>query len=157
MRVSKRFPMAVHSLLYIAVVSPKKRVTSIMVGNSVGANAVTIRGLFLDLSSNGLLKTAAGKNGGVSLGREPNEITLWDIYEAAETDDVEEIFKMYEGNGDCPVGKNIYQILYPHVTSAVEAMKKDMQKVTVETLLVDLKSELVNTSIPINNKNNIIK
>ncbi len=142
MRVSKRFPMAVHSLLYIAVASPMKRVTSKMVGNSVGANAVTIRGLFLDLSASGLLETAAGKNGGVSLKKAPNEITLWNIYEAVETDDVEEIFKMYEGNGDCPVGKNIYQVLYPHVTSAVDAMKADMEKVTIETLLGDLKDKL---------------
>ncbi|MCD7840310.1 MAG: Rrf2 family transcriptional regulator [Erysipelotrichaceae bacterium] len=146
MRVSKRFPMAVHSLLYIAVASPMKRVTSKMVGNSIGANAVTIRGLFLDLTANGLIETAAGKNGGVSLGKAPNEITLWDIYEAVETDDVEEIFKMYEGNGDCPVGKNIYQVLYPHVASAVDAMKTDMEKVTIETLLGDLKNKLPSLS-----------
>ncbi len=149
MRVSKKFPMAIHSLLYIAIASPIKRVTSTMVGDSIGANAVTIRNLFLDLSANGLLKASAGKNGGVNLGKAPNEITLWDVYEAVETDDVEEIFKMYEGNGQCPVGKNIYQILYPHMTSAVSAMKADMEKVTIETLLLELKNKLPDTPISI--------
>jgi len=50
MRVSKRFPMAVHSVLFVAVHSPIRRVTSTLVAESIEANPVTIRTLFLDLS-----------------------------------------------------------------------------------------------------------
>ncbi|MCD8121027.1 MAG: Rrf2 family transcriptional regulator, partial [Clostridiales bacterium] len=77
MRVSKRFPLAVHSLLFVAVLSPKKRVTSTLVAESTGANAITVRNLFLELSDSGLLIATAGKNGGVQLAREPQNITLW--------------------------------------------------------------------------------
>ena len=144
MRVSKRFPTAVHSLLYVAILSPKRRVTSTLVSESTGTNAVAIRNIFLDLSKNGLLTASAGKNGGVRLAREPKDINLWDIYQAVETNDVEEIFKLHETDSDCPVGKNIYQVLYPHMASAVDAMKANMEQVTLETLLNDLKSLLKN-------------
>ncbi|MCD7829611.1 MAG: Rrf2 family transcriptional regulator [Clostridiales bacterium] len=142
MRVSKKFPTAVHALLYVAVLSPKRRVTSTLVAESTGSNAVTIRNLFLDLSKNGLLTASAGKNGGVHLAREPKNITLWDVYQAVETNDVEEIFKLHETDSDCPVGKNIYQILYPHMLAAVTAMKGSMEQVTLATLLEELESLL---------------
>ncbi|MCD7866583.1 MAG: Rrf2 family transcriptional regulator [Clostridiales bacterium] len=139
MRVSKRFPLAVHSLLFVAVLSPKRRVTSTLVADSTESNPVTVRNIFLNLSENGLLVAAAGKNGGVRLAREPKDITLWDIYQAVETNDVEEIFKLHETDSDCPVGKNFYHILYPHMASAVNAMKTDMEQVTLETLADELK------------------
>ncbi len=142
MRVSKRFPLAVHSLLFVAVLSPKKRVTSTLVAESTDSNPVVVRNIFLKLSENGLLVAAAGKNGGVRLAIEPKDITLWDIYQAVETNDVEEIFKLHETNSDCPVGKNFYQILYPHMASAVNAMKTDMEQVTLETLIDELKNLL---------------
>ncbi|MCD7796855.1 MAG: Rrf2 family transcriptional regulator [Clostridiales bacterium] len=139
MRVSKRFPLAVHSLLFVAVLSPKKRVTSILVAQSTESNPVTVRNIFLELSEKELLIASAGKNGGVRLAKAPNEITLWDIYQAVESNDVEEIFKLHETNSDCLVGRNFYQILYPHMESAVNAMKADMEQVTLETLIDELK------------------
>lgn len=139
MRVSKRFPMAIHSLLYVAILSPQMRITSSLVADSIGSNPVIVRNLFLDLSKNGLIITSAGKNGGVTLAKEPKDISLWDIYEAVETNNVEEIFKIYEGNSDCPVGKNIYQLLYPHMESAIDAMKANMEQVTIDSLLNELK------------------
>ncbi|MCD8131829.1 MAG: Rrf2 family transcriptional regulator [Lachnospiraceae bacterium] len=142
MRVSKRFPLAVHCLLFVAVLSPKKRVTSTLVAESTGANAVTVRNLFLELADSDLLVATAGKNGGVHLAREPKDITLLDIYQAVETPDADEIFKMYEGSDDCPIGGNFYQILHPHMVSAVNAMKAELEQVTLETLKEELQSLL---------------
>lgn len=146
MRVSKRFPLAVHALLFVAVLSPKARVTSTLVAKSTDSNPVTVRNIFLKLSESGLQVTAAGKNGGVNLAKEPKDITLWDIYQATETENVEEIFKFHEAESDnsCPVARNFYQILYPHMESAVNAMKTDMEQVTLETLIHELKCLLQN-------------
>lgn len=139
MRVSKRYPLAVHCLLFVAVLSPNKRVTSALVAESTESNPVTVRNIFLDLSEKGLLAASAGKNGGVRLAREPEDINLWDIYQAVETNNVEEIFKLHETDSDCPVAKNFYRILYPHMVSAVDAMKESMEQVTLETLIDELK------------------
>ncbi len=142
MRVSKRFPLAVHSLLFVAVVSPMRRVTSNLVAESTSSNPVTVRNIFLKLSEKNLLIATAGKNGGVRLAREPKEISLWDIYQAVEIDDVEEIFKLQEAESDCPIAKNFYQILHPHMVSAVNAMKAEMEVVSLETLIEELKPKI---------------
>ncbi|MCD7728237.1 MAG: Rrf2 family transcriptional regulator [Ruminococcus sp.] len=101
--------------------------------------------MFLNLSDSGLLIASAGKNGGVHLAREPKDITLWDIYESVELKDVNKIFNMYEGSDTCPVGKNFYQILHPHMVAASNGMKAEMEKVTLETLMSELK-EMLKTS-----------
>lgn len=61
MRVSKKFPLAVHSLLFVAVLSPKKRVTSTLVAESTETNPVTVRNIFLTLEEHGFLIATAGK------------------------------------------------------------------------------------------------
>lgn len=139
MRVSKKFPLAVHSLLFVAVLSPKKWVTSTLVAESTETNPVTVRNIFLTLEEHGFLIATAGKNGGVCLAKEPKDITLWDVYLAVETNEVEEIFKLHEMDSDCPVGKNIFQLLYLHMLDAVTAMKNSMEQVTLETLVDELK------------------
>ena len=146
MRVSKRFPLAVHCLLFAAVLSPKQRVTSALVAQSTNSNPVTVRNIFLKLSESGLLNASAGKNGGVHLARQPQEITLWDIYQAVELEDTERIFNMYEGNDGCPVGRNFYRVLHPHMVSAARAIEKDMEQVTLEALITELKELLKNSA-----------
>ncbi len=61
MCVSKRFPLAVHALLFVAVLSPKTHVTSTLVAKSTDSNPVTVRNIFLKLSESGLQVTATGK------------------------------------------------------------------------------------------------
>ncbi|MCD8307513.1 MAG: Rrf2 family transcriptional regulator [Clostridia bacterium] len=139
MRASKRFPTAVHALLFVAVLSPKKRVTSSLAAESAGSNPVIIRNIFLDLSRCGLIAAAPGKNGGVVLAKDAKEITLWDIYEAVEPNDAEEIFSIHDDDAsETPIGKNFYRILYPHMEEAVSAMKASMEQVTLDTLKAEL-------------------
>lgn len=142
MRVSKRFPLAVHTLLFVAVLSPKRRVTSALVAESTRANSVTVRNIFLKLAEAGIVVTEAGKNGGVKLARSAESISLWDIYQAVETNDAEEIFKLHETESDCPVGKNLYTVLYPHVSEAINVMAEEMGKVTLSSLIDELKDLL---------------
>ncbi|MCD8294562.1 MAG: Rrf2 family transcriptional regulator [Clostridia bacterium] len=138
MRASKRFSTAVHALLFVAVLSPRKRVTSSLVAESAGANPVIIRNVFLDLAKCGLIETLPGKNGGAVLAKAPEDISLWDIYQAVEPDDAEEIFKIHDEESNSPIGRNFYCILYPHMDAAVSAMKDSMAQVSLKTLLNEL-------------------
>ncbi len=144
MRVSQRFPIAVHSMLFIACYGKEKNVTSTVVAQSTGANAVIIRNLFSDLKDSGLLNVSSGKNGGACLARDMKDITLWDIYSAVETDDIDEIFRFHESNKSCPVGRNIYAIMCMHTAAAVDAMKAEFEHVTLADLLMELKEKLQN-------------
>lgn len=138
MRVSKKFPIAVHSLLIMSRFENTEKATSAVIAQSTGANAVIIRNIFISLKEHGLIQSATGKNGGVCLARDARDISLWDVYNAVETDDIDEIFKFHEGSGSCAVGKNIYQLMHPHMSDALAAMKNELQRVTIDTLQSEL-------------------
>lgn len=138
MRVSKKFPIAVHSLLIMAQFGNTEKATSAQIAQSTGANAVIIRNIFVALKAHGLIQSATGKNGGVCLARDGKDISLWDVYSAVETDDIDEIFKFHEGSGGCAVGKNIYQLMLPHMNDALRAMREELQRVSIDTLRSEL-------------------
>lgn len=143
MRVSKKFPIAVHTVMLIAYLSEMGKVTSDMIAQSTGTNAVIVRNIFSDLKAGGLIHASAGKSGGVALAKEREAINLWDIYCAVETDDAGEIFKFHEGaSAFCPVGRNIYQLLYPHAEDAVNAMKRELERITLSGLIEELNQTL---------------
>ena len=137
MRVSTQFPIAFHALMMIAYFKGT-RVTSDMVAGSVGCNAVTIRNIFIKLKKAGLLSVKAG-TGGTALGKLAEDITLWDIYAAVESDDADEIFKIHSNtSGNCPIGSKVRSLLSPHLDSAVAAMKAELSKVTLSQLIDEL-------------------
>ncbi len=142
MRVSQRFPIAVHSMLFIACAGQGQKVTSTHVAESTGANPVIIRTLFSQLKEKGLLLVSSGKSGGARLARELKDITLWDIYSAVEPENHEEIFRFHEANPSCPVGRNIYSVMYRHTAAAIGAMRAEFEAVTLAELLAELKESL---------------
>ncbi len=142
MRVSQRFPIAVHSMLFIACFGHGENVASTLVAESTGANAVIIRNLFSELKEKGLLIVSSGKNGGARLARDISEITMWDIYSAVETDETDEIFKFHDANKSCPIGRNIYSVMYTHTVAAIDAMRAEFESVTLADLITELNDTL---------------
>lgn len=138
MRVSTRFPIAVHTLLMISAFSGQRKVNSDFVSKSTGINAVIIRNIFTQLKKASLISVSPGP-GGTTLAKNPEEISLWDIYAAVETERVEDIFKFHENLSPyCPIGSNIYELLYSHLDDAVKALKEELSGVA----LADLTNEL---------------
>jgi len=143
MRVSTRFPVAVHALMMITALSKEKKVTSELISESTGVNAVIIRKIFLNLKDAGLISVSPGP-GGAKLSKSPDKITLWDIYMAAETENIHEIFKFHNNRSPhCPIGVNIYEILYSHLDKAIYALKKELSGVTLSQLLEELNNRLL--------------
>ena len=137
MRVNTQFPIAFHALMMIARFK-EARVTSDMIAQSAGCNAVTIRNIFVKLRKAGLLSVKTG-TGGTALGRSAEDITLWDIFSAVESDKADEIFKIHpNSSGSCPVGGNVRSLLSPHLDNTVQAMKVQLSKVSLRQLLDEL-------------------
>ena len=137
MRVNTQFPIAFHALMMIACFK-EARVTSDMIAQSAGCNAVTIRNIFVKLRKAGLLSVKTG-TGGTALGRPAEDITLWDIYTAVEVDQADEIFKIHaNSSGACPVGGQVRSLLSPHLNNAVQAMKAELSKTSLRQLLDEL-------------------
>ena len=90
------------------------------------------------LKKAGLIKVARGP-GGIEVTRPLSEISFLDVYEAIETENKTDIFRFHESpNPECPVGRNIHNLLDGKLTAIQTAMKNEMRKYTIG----DLSSEL---------------
>ena len=137
MKLSSRFTVAVHTLLVIHVFGQKEKVTSEFIAASVNVNPVVIRRALQTLKAAGMVEVKAG-SGGASLAKDLKEITLYDVYRAADC--VEgSLFHFHEDpNPACPVGRNIHAVLDAHLADAQAAMENELKKVTLADLTAEL-------------------
>lgn len=148
MRVSTRFPIAVHALMMISALSGQRKVNSDFVSESTGVNAVIIRNIFIQLKKASLISVSPGP-GGTTLAKSPEQISLWDIYVAVEVERTEDIFKFHENiSPNCPIGSNIYELLFSHLDDAVMALKKELSGVTIADLINELHQRVPNLPSP---------
>lgn len=134
MRMSSKFTISVQMLMLVAVVKNQK-VTSDMMSKSTGANPVMIRQLFGKLKDAGILNVSAGR-GATTLARSPEDISLWDIYNAVEGYNANELFKFHpEVSKECQIGRFFGEVLGVHLDEAVQAMGAKMSKVSLAQLI----------------------
>lgn len=133
MQISTRFSMAVHTLLCIAYFTPKERVTSSFVAQSVNANPVVIRRVFGQLKEAGLITVEMGI-GGAKLARPADTITLLDVFRAVESVDGN-LFNFHaDPNPECPVGHNIHAVLDGELADAQRALEDRLARTTLADL-----------------------
>ncbi|MCR1975432.1 Rrf2 family transcriptional regulator [Clostridium sporogenes] len=138
MRISTKFPIAVHSLIMIAALSDKKKITSEVISESTGVNAVIIRNIFKSLKQANMISVSPGP-GGTTLARNPDSITLWDILTAVELMETDDVFKFHQRvRENCPIGGNIYVLLKTHLDSSVDALKNELSSVTLSMIVNEL-------------------
>src|SRR3954469_1468273 len=128
--ISSRVAVAVHVLAYMAW-KRSEAVTSERIAASVNTNPVVVRRIVGALRNAGMVTVQPGVGGGASLAREPEEITLLDVYRAVE--DGEELFSLHssEPSRSCNVGGNIRDVLRPIFCTAHRAMESVLAGVTI--------------------------
>lgn len=136
MQYSSRLPVAVHILLAIVEFEGKEKTTSTFLAGSVNVNPVIIRNTLGQLKTAGLVTVKAGE-GGASLAKDPKDITLMDVFNAVEKEEL--LFHFHENpNPECPVGKNVHAVLDRRLFSIQEAMQKQMRSITLQDLIDDM-------------------
>ena len=140
MQFSSRLPIAVHILLAIIEFEGKEKATSTFLAGSVNVNPVIIRNTLGQLKTAGLVTVKIGE-GGAFLAKKPKDITLMDIFDAVEKE--EALFHFHENpNPECPVGKNVHAVLDRRLFSIQEAMQEQMDSITLQDLIDDMKGML---------------
>ena len=139
MQFSFRLPVATHILLCIERFKDEYKTTSTFLASSVNVNPVIIRKTLGQLKAAGLVEVAAGV-GGAKLTKSPEDITLWDVFQAVEED--EDLFHFQENpNPACPVGRNIHGVLGDRLEEVRQHMLADFKKVTLADLLESIKAK----------------
>lgn len=73
--------------------------------------------------------------GGITPTRPLSEITFYDVYKAVDPIEDDELFHFHENpNPDCPVGRNIHNLLNDKLDAIQKAMEDEMKKYTIEDL-----------------------
>jgi Rrf2 family protein len=136
MSANSRLTIAVHALAWMALARERGQelMTSEQVAASVNTNAVIIRRSLGDLHRAGLVHVRRGAGAGWSLAREPNEITLLDVYDAVED---EPLFAMHrtEPNLECPVGRGIRPALGEVYGDIDQALRRELGRTSVADVL----------------------
>ncbi|MDF2958326.1 MAG: Rrf2 family transcriptional regulator [Paenibacillus sp.] len=135
-KISNRFSIAVHILSLISLSTTP--CTSDYIAGSVNTNPVIIRRIIGSLKKAGLVHVKAGI-GGTYLRKEPDDITLLDVYRAVEVVEKGDLFNFHDHpNPDCPIGANIESVLRTNMLEAQHAMENQLARVTLKQLVTEL-------------------
>ena len=128
--ISSRVAVAVHVLAYLAWRSEGPS-TSEQIAASVNTNPVVVRRIVGALRNAGMVSVQPGVGGGAVLARQPDDITLLDVYRAVE--EGSELFSLHAQppSRDCSVGANIVEVLQGVFVRAHSAMEAVLAGVTV--------------------------
>jgi len=138
MQISSRFTIALHVLACITRFSNQAKVTSAFLAVSVNTNAVIIRNILLQLKAAGLIRVDRG-TGGTYLKQPADEISLLDVYRAVEPLENGKLFRFHENpNPDCPVGRNIREVLDGRLSAVQEVMELKLRSMSLADIMSDL-------------------
>ena len=136
---SQRFPVAAHTLAYLAhrnAYSREQAVSSSVLAASIPTNPVVIRRMTTQLAKAGLLATCSGVAGGAWLLRRPETITLEDVLHAVNG--CAHLGSAPVGAKGCPVSQAIPRQINAAMKLADEAACASLSTVTVADLLKEV-------------------
>jgi len=100
-----RFATAIHILTLLAK-DPQEWLTSDWIAGSINVNPVIVRKELINLKKSGLIESRQGKEGGVRIAKNPEQINIFEIYESVKNTEV--LGKKNQNpNPLCNVGKDI--------------------------------------------------
>lgn len=137
MQISSRFTIALHIFACIDTFREEYKLTSDFLAASVNVNPVVIRRLLQQLKAAGLVNVTRG-SGGAEIAKPLDEITMLDVYHAVDCVDEGVLFHFHENpNQQCPVGRNMHNVLDEKLENIQKAMELEMQKTTLADMLAD--------------------
>ncbi|BBO00093.1 Rrf2 family transcriptional regulator [Sporolactobacillus terrae] len=130
--INTRVAVAIHTMALIAS-RPNDDLPSDDIAASVNTNPVVIRRILGMLKRAGLIRTTAGK-AGASLTRDPEKISLLDVFHAVEPNG--SLFAVHDNpNVHCPVGKGIRTVLDEAFGAAQHALENKLSSETLQDIL----------------------
>lgn len=144
MQISSRFTIAIHMLACMDVFQDEYKITSDFLASSINVNPVIIRKILSQLKDAGLIEVKRGP-GGATIAKPLDEVTFFDVYQSVDCIEENTLFHFHENpNMDCPVGKNIHQVLDDKLLRIQAAMEQELKSITLADMASDLEKCLEN-------------
>lgn len=133
---SQKFPVAAHTLAYLAhkgAYAREQAVSSSVLASSIPTNPVVIRRMTTQLAKAGFVATCSGVSGGTWLLRPAEDITLDQVLRAV--DGCAHLGSAPAGAKGCPVGQAIPKAVSLAMKTADSAAVEALSKITVADLI----------------------
>ena len=139
MQITSKFTIAAHIIAAIDYFKDSEKVTSNFLAGSVGANPVIVRNVMGNLKESGIIAISQGKSG-ISLAKELDEITFYDVYKAVDCVDDSGLFHFHENpNINCPVGRNIHSAMDEKLQRVQSIMENELSRITMADVVADVR------------------
>lgn len=139
MQISSRFTIAMHMLACMDVFKEEYKITSDFLASSINVNPVIIRKILSQLKVAGLIEVKRG-TGGAVIAKPLEEITFFDVYRSVDCVEENKLFHFHENpSPDCPVGRNIHNVLDDKLARIQAAMEQELKSITLDDMNLDLK------------------
>lgn len=136
MAMSTKLSVAIHILSLIDL-GPADQVNSEWIAASVNTNPVVVRRLMSKLKKAKLIHTSRGATQTYLL-RKPEEITLYDVYEAVELE--REVFNIHQNpNPNCLVGSTIQAALETQYDKVQHSMENELRQIYLSDVIQEIK------------------
>lgn len=136
MITSKQYVASVHILLTIISV-PDTRVTNEKLASDTNLSYEQIRKIIRKLKASNILSFKNG-TGKISLARPASEITLWNIYNSIEAENIEEQQKFTNEISHSILGENEKKVLNKNFLETINILKEKLSSRTLQ----DIKEEI---------------
>ncbi len=140
MQGNSRFAVGVHALALASIAQEMRKgrpVTSNAIAAIVGVHPVHVRRVMGSLREAGLVESQSGPLGGWELAREPNEITLYDIYLALEPE-LPFALPARLPEACCRFAPHLPRALSEAMDSARQALKQHLSSITLDQVLLSM-------------------
>lgn len=137
MSANSRLTLAVHTLTWMAEYKDEyEYATSERMARSVNTNPVILRGLLGMMEKHHLVCVQRGSNAGWKLARQPEEITLLDVYHAVKP---HTLFSLHHTppNERCLIGCGIGPVLEDVYANVQNALDQELARTTIADILRD--------------------
>jgi DNA-binding IscR family transcriptional regulator len=146
MQISTRFTIAIHMLVAMEYFKDDYKVTGDFLAGSVNVNPVVIRRIVQQLKDADIVTVRRGE-GGISVARPLDEITLLDVFNAVESVDDGNLFHIHENpNTQCPVGRNIHKVLSPELDRFQKGLEESLSGRTVADMVIETENMILSES-----------
>lgn len=135
---SQRFPVAAHTLAYLAhkgAYAAAQAAPSAVLAASIPTNPVVVRRVTALLAKAGLIATRPGASGGSWLLRQPEAITLDEVLKAVNG--CAHLGSPPAGAKGCPVSEHIPRQVAKALTAADQAAGQALSRITIADLLAE--------------------
>ncbi len=138
MATNTQFSIAVHLMIALGF-NPERETTSANLARSVNTSASFVRRILAKLSKANLVSTTTGKSGFSLLAKNPEEISLLEIYKAVDAPKAFSIHN-YPVQKNCPVSCNIEAAMNKVLGKTQISLENTLDMISLAEVISDVKN-----------------